>query len=148
MSLFKRYALWVAVSIFMGFGLLYTLTGCCYPADPEDELPGIENPSFGQHIQPIFSVSCALSGCHNAGAAAGLDLRTDISYAQLVGAVSSQDSTRKRVDPGDAQNSYLVIKLEDRQSVGSRMPLGRSPLSTAEIGTIRNWIGLGADDNR
>jgi hypothetical protein len=148
MSLFKRYAMWICMSIIMGFGLLYTLTGCCYPADPEDKLPGIENPSFKQDIQPIFSASCALSGCHNAGAAAELDLRTDMSYAQLVGGVSSQDSTRKRVDPGDAQNSYLVIKLEDRQPVGSRMPLGRLPLSAAEIDTIRNWIGLGADDNR
>ncbi len=148
MSYFRRHGVWIGTSILGGFGLLYILTGCCYPVDPEDELPGIENPSFDQDIQPIFSASCALSGCHNAGAAGGLDLRTDRSYAQLVGITSSQDPTRERVDPGDAQNSYLVIKIEGRQSVGSRMPLGRSPLSAREIGTIRNWIGLGAEDNR
>jgi hypothetical protein len=148
MSNLKRHAVRISVVILVGFGLLYILTGCCYPVDPDDAQPGIEVPSFRQDIQPIFSASCALSGCHNAGAAAGLDLRTDQSYAQLVGIASSQDATRKRVDAGDAQNSYLVIKLEGRQSVGSRMPFGRTALSEADIRTIRNWISRGADDNR
>ncbi|MFC2142714.1 hypothetical protein ACFLR7_07260 [Acidobacteriota bacterium] len=144
----KRHGLCISASVLFGFGLLYVLTGCCYPVDPDDEQPGIENPSFAQHIQPIFTASCALSGCHNAGAAAGLDLSTGMSYAQLVGITSSQDPSRERVDPGDAQASYLVVKIEGRQSEGSRMPLGRSPLSATEIDTIRNWINLGAEDNR
>ena len=144
----KRLAQWISVPTILGYGLIWILTGCCYPVDPEDAQPGIENPSFTQDVQPIFTASCALSGCHNAGAAAGLDLRTDMSYAQLVGITSGQDPNRKRVDPGDAQVSYLVVKLEDRQSTGSRMPLGRTPLSSEEIGTIRNWIGLGAGGNR
>ena len=131
----------------LGIGLLYLMSGCCSPVDPEEVSPGKENPSFDLDIQPIFSSSCALSGCHNAGAASGLDLRTGQAYAQLVGISSSQDPLRKRIVAGDAQNSYLVIKIEGRQTTGSRMPLGRAPLSTEEIGTIRNWILLGAGDN-
>jgi len=148
MSGFIRSTLWICLSVLFGFGLLYILAGCCYPVDPEEEQPGIEDPSFAEHIQPIFTASCALSGCHNAGAAAGLDLRSGLSYAQLVGVASSQRPSSRRVEPGDAQNSYLVIKIEGRQSVGSRMPLGGTPLSVEETGTIRNWIGLGAEDNR
>jgi hypothetical protein len=77
-----------------------------------------------------------------------LDLRAGRSYAQLVGVASTQDPSTLRVEAGDAQNSYLVIKIEGRQSIGSRMPLGRTSLSAEETGTVRNWIGLGAEDNR
>jgi hypothetical protein len=148
MSVFLRTTLWISLLILVGFCLLNILAGCCYPVDPEEEQPGIEDPSFAQHIQPIFTASCALSGCHNAGAAAGLDLRAGRSYAQLVGVASTQDPSTLRVEAGDAQNSYLVIKIEGRQSIGSRMPLGRTSLSAEETGTVRNWIGLGAEDNR
>ena len=52
-----------------------------------------------------------------------------------------------RVIPGDADDSYVVVKLEDRQKSGSKMPLGRPPLSSAQIQTLRNWITAGAKNN-
>ena len=105
-----------------------------------------DDPSFSADIQPIFNSSCISSGCHNATASAGLVLLQGQSYAALVNVDSSQDNTKKRVLPGDATNSYIVIKLEGRQTVGVRMPLGGS-LNTNSIQNIKNWISKGAKNN-
>ena len=49
--------------------------------------------------------------------------------------------------PNDAQNSYLVIKIEDRQTVGTRMPQGGNALDSIDVSNIRNWINQGAKNN-
>jgi hypothetical protein len=105
-----------------------------------------EDPSFSADIQPIFTSSCVSSGCHGAAASAGLVLLQGQSYGSLVNVDSSQDNTKKRVLPGDADNSYIVIKLEGRQSIGARMPLGGS-LGANSIQNVKNWIGKGAKNN-
>jgi hypothetical protein len=105
-----------------------------------------DDPAFSADIQPIFTASCISSGCHNATASAGLVLLQGQSYANLVDVDSSSENTKKRVLPGDATNSYLVIKLEGRQSVGSRMPLGGT-LNSNSIQNIKNWINKGAKNN-
>lgn len=116
------------------------------PSTPETETP-IENPSFAQDIQTIFNTSCAVSGCHNNTAEAGLNLSQGLAYANIVNVESTQVPSKKRVLPNDAQNSYLVEKIEGRQSVGSRMPLNRNPLTNTQIQNIRNWINRGAQNN-
>ena len=52
-----------------------------------------------------------------------------------------------RVVPGNATDSYLVIRLEGRQTVGNRMPLGGSPLDNIDLTNVRNWIAQGAQRN-
>jgi hypothetical protein len=47
---------------------------------------------------------------------------------------------------GDASNSYLVIKLEGRQTIGVKMPLGSS-LDAVSLQNIKNWINKGANHN-
>jgi hypothetical protein len=116
------------------------------PSTPETETP-IANPSFAQDIQSIFNTSCAVSGCHNNTAEAGLNLTQGVSYANIVNVDSTQVPSKKRVLPNDAQNSYLVEKIEGRQSVGSRMPINRGNLSSTQIQNIRNWINQGAQNN-
>ncbi len=106
-----------------------------------------ENPSFAADIQSIFNDNCVSSGCHSAGAAGGLVLLQGQSYANLVNIVSVQESGKTRVIPGDSANSYIVIKLEGRQTNGGRMPLGGSPLDSNSIQNIKNWIDKGAQDN-
>ena len=49
-----------------------------------------------------------------------------------------------RVEPGDPDNSYVIIKLEGRQSVGARMPLGAPFLDNIDLTNIRNWNSQGA----
>ena len=69
------------------------------------------------------------------------------NYGVLVGVPSTSEPSFNRVTPNDATNSYIVIKLEGRQGVGARMPLGRSPLDNIDLTNIRNWINGGAPNN-
>lgn len=113
--------------------------------EPVNEIE--EGSSFAQDIQPIFTAKCATSFCHDAATASeGLNLSQGQAYGQLVGVNSNQEKSLKRVAPGDAENSYIIIKLEDRQTIGSAMPLGNA-LSGDDIQLIRNWIESGAQDN-
>ena len=110
----------------------------------------ISDPSFSTVIQPIFSGNCAVSGCHNSSAQAGLILSQGQALANLVNVDSTQDTqrpVRKRVLPGDATNSVLVIKIEANPPFGDRMPQGRSALSSVRINNIKNWVDRGAKDN-
>jgi len=107
------------------------------------------NPAFAADIQEIFQRrGCTASGCHGGGAG-GMTLGGSASadYGMLVGVASSSESSFQRVAPNDAVNSYLVMKLEGRQSVGSRMPLGGSPLDNTDLTNIKNWIDTGAPNN-
>ncbi len=106
-----------------------------------------EDPSFANDIQPIFTNNCALSGCHNSTAQQGLNLGQGQAYSNLVNVTSQQDSNRMRVLPGFSASSYLVIKIEGNQTIGVRMPNGRSPLSSVQIQNIKNWIDRGAKNN-
>jgi hypothetical protein len=134
--------------IFLIFSIAF-LINCSSPSSPEtpEEQP-VANPSFGQDIQTaIFNGSCALGGCHDATASSNLNLSQGSAYNELVNVTSFQDASKILVVPSDATNSYLVIKIEGRQSIGSRMPLGRTPLSNARTQTIKNWINNGAGNN-
>ena len=89
------------------------VTGCGKEDCPTDPGNGVEDdPSFTQDIQPIFNDKCAIPGCHNSSAAAGLDLSADKSYASLYDRQSGQENDTTLVDPGNSQESYLVIKIE------------------------------------
>jgi hypothetical protein len=105
-----------------------------------------DDPSFSGDIQAIFSQSCAVSSCHNSSASGGLTLTNGQAYANLVNVASTGEPTKVRVIPNDAPNSYLVIKLEGRQTVGVKMPAGGS-LSSTQIQNIKNWIAKGAKNN-
>ena len=105
------------------------------------------NPAFGADIQEIFERrGCTASGCHGSAQSAGLDLRNGSSYGSLVNVQATSEAII-RVIPNDAQGSYLVIKLEGRQTVGERMPRGGTPLDAIDLGNIRNWIDTGAPNN-
>jgi hypothetical protein len=111
--------------------------------------PPIADPSFATDIQSVFDVTCNTSSCHGAQASvrnANLDLRRARSYGMLVNVMGDQEPI-VRVIPGNANGSYLVIKLENRQRVGSRMPKGAPPLDATRLQNIKNWINQGAQDN-
>lgn len=121
------------------------------PVDDDDDDPGgrmvLENPAFAANIQEIFDRrGCSASNCHGAAEEAGLRLSGGAAYAELVN-VAATSETFLRVAPGDPDDSYLVIKVEGRQSVGDRMPLNGSPLDAIDRGNLRNWIANGAPNN-
>ena len=105
------------------------------------------DPSYASVIQNIFDrKGCTASSCHGSSQQAGLNLRSGSSYADLVGVEATQ-STSDRVIPGDADGSYLVVKVEGRQTVGARMPLGGSNLDNIDLTNLKNWITQGAKNN-
>ena len=91
----------------------------------------------------IFTPLC--TGCHSgANAPLGLTLAAGQSYSQLIGVPSIEVPTLQRVQPGNADNSYLVQKLTGVAAVGDRMPAGGPYLSTDAIDLVRQWIAGGA----
>jgi hypothetical protein len=118
------------------------------PSPPTDTRTIQESPSFSATVQEVFNRrSCNTAGCHGAARAANLDLRAGASYAALVNIASTNEPAFLRVVPSDPDNSYLVVKLEGRQAVGSRMPLTGGPLDSIDLTNIRNWIAQGAQNN-
>ncbi len=104
-----------------------------------------DDPSFASDVVPIFSQhGCAASGCHAAPGEAGLVL-SGAPYNALVNVASTQTG-ELRVIPGNANDSYLVKKLEGRASVGQRMPVG-GQLTATELANLKNWISKGAKNN-
>ena len=110
--------------------------------------------SLANDVQPIFSVSCALSGCHNlnsrpggpgGGGGTSLDLRAGNALQSLL---STTTPCGPVLVPGDAASSVLVGKLDGTElCMGSLMPKGNGSLTTEEIDLIATWVCQGAEDN-
>jgi len=125
------------------------LTHCGSSSSTNTEPPPTvkDDPSFASDIQSIFNNNCISSGCHDTSASGGMVLLQGQSYANLVSVTSTQEPAKTRVIPNNATDSYLVIKLEGRQTNGGRMPLGGSALNANSIQNIKNWIDKGAKNN-
>ncbi len=136
------------IGILMAALAIIFLSQCSEDSSTGTEPPPAikDDPSFAADIQSIFNNNCVSSGCHNAGASGGLVLLQGQSYANLVNVASTQEPGKTRVIPNDSANSYLVIKLEGRQTNGSRMPLGGT-LDGNSIQNVKNWVDKGAKNN-
>ena len=125
--------------------LLLILTGCGKEKCPTEPTT---DPSLATDIQPIFNKSCAFANCHDASAAAGLDLSNGKAHANLVNVASTNDPAKVRVIPNDADSSYLYFKIIGNPGDGTlRMPIGGNPLPDNEIQLLKNWIDAGAKNN-
>jgi len=99
--------------------------------------------SFSSIQANVFTPRC--TGCHaGSGAPAGLRLDAANSYALLVGVASAEVPSLQRINPGRADDSYLIQKLEGRAAVGVRMPFGGPYLDDATVAVIKQWIAAGA----
>lgn len=119
------------------------LAGCEH-AEPLEPIP--QEPLFSNIEQDIFALNCALSGCHaGSNPQQGMNLSPGQAYENIVNVASRERPDLLRIDPGNPEDSYLLKKIRgDSDIVGSRMPLGRAPLSSEEIDLIRTWIEEGA----
>ena len=108
--------------------------------------PGGLQPTLSSIQSVVFDASCI--GHHGDHATeAGLDLTAGQSYSNLVNVPSTQVAL-DLVTPNDAENSYLIHKLDGRAGmVGDLMPVGAAALSTAQIDVIKQWINAGAQNN-
>ena len=120
------------------------------PDDPEPEMTRVvlQRPSFQEEVQEIFVRNgCTDSNCHGDGQGAlFLHPHSPENYANIVNVPADSEREFLLVEPFDATNSYLIIRLEGRQRVGSRMPFG-PPLDSIDFTNLRNWINNGAPNN-
>lgn len=102
------------------------------------------NPTTFTKIQSdVFTLNCALSGCH--GDTQNPRLNDGQAYGNIVNKASSQGLNY--IEPGDPDNSYLYKKITGTQTAGARMPRGEAPLPTALIDSVRSWIERGAPND-
>jgi hypothetical protein len=103
--------------------------------------------SFVSDVQPIFTASCAVPGCHVPGnPQAGMILAEGFAYGSIVNVQSTEDPRFFRVKPGSADESYLMQKLRGVALRGTQMPAPGTGnvLTPAEKEVIRRWIDEGA----
>jgi hypothetical protein len=102
-------------------------------------------PTLASVQAKVFSVNCAISGCHGGSAVQqGLRLDAGFSAANLINVPSPRDSSLVRVVPGNPGASFLIQKLEGTQTLGDRMPQFGPYLPQSTIDEIRLWIQGGA----
>lgn len=104
---------------------------------PSDVVFPDSNVSFAAHVQPLFTQTCAIPGCHDDG--------QNQSQLRLTSYSSTVVEIPGIVVPGNPDNSVLVWRIEGTQGV--RMPLNRNPLNSNQIRGIRKWIEEGASPN-
>jgi hypothetical protein len=120
------------------------------PAGPSGacrEAACLDRDYFNREVAPLFAAHCAV--CHVVdGVAWGstrLPLTEDAAWDSLVDMPSLEmaavGETMMRVKPGMPESSYLYLKItRDIPPLGSRMPLGGSPLPPSQIDRIAKWI--------
>lgn len=131
------------------------------PPDQEEEEEEEEDTETGvtlnDLVTSIFNNSALgdqrCANCHSGGSPlGGMNLETvELAYANLVGANgdgvnANGNASFKRVNPGNPDESYIILKLEGDPRAGSQMPLVQppKPLSSAQIQLVRDWIANGA----
>ena len=116
------------------------------PTPTPTPTPGGLTATLSSIQSEVFDASCI--GHHGDHATeAELDLTAGQSYSNLVNVPSIQVAL-DLVEPNDAENSYLIHKLDGRAGmVGDRMPVGGPFLSQADIDVIKQWINAGAQNN-
>lgn len=108
--------------------------------------PGSLMPTLSSIQSLVFNPSCVSHHGMDA-AAAGLNLAEGRAFKSIVNVRSTQVEL-DLVRPGDAENSYLVHKLEGREGItGKQMPLDGTPLTAADIDVIKQWINNGAKEH-
>jgi hypothetical protein len=123
--------------------------------------------SFADDVMPVFAQNCNSATCHGSttspdgklylGRASMNDETTlDTVHGNLVGVAATRAPTMMRVAPGDAEHSFLMIKLDGdfacpqvacgTLGCGVKMPHGSSKpkLDIGVRNTIRSWIQNGA----
>ena len=97
-------------------------------------------PTFDEIQTTVFTPICAT--CHNgANPPEGLNLEAGMSFAMLFQIASTQDPNIQRVNPGNPDLSYLIMKMEGN-GVTVMPPTGM--LNQTVIDGIRLWIENGA----
>lgn len=106
--------------------------------DPPDVQPG--PPTLEEVHEGVFATDCA---SHHMDGSVLPFLALDDGLAERLRASSLQLPEMPWVTPGDAENSYLYLKITgahvDAGGIGNRMPIGPA-LTTEQTDLVRDWI--------
>lgn len=129
-----------------GYILFLSLFYFCAACEHEQGAgPQALQPTFSSIQENIFTLKCVNAGCHPGGGAP-MSLQRGVAFSNLVNVPSAFG--KPRVDPGNADNSVLYLKVKGDPQVGARMPFNGPPfLSNREINAINDWINDGALNN-
>jgi len=107
-------------------------------------------PTFAE-VERILTGNCLGVGCHQGSFPANdMSLEEGMAYDEIVGVTpfnaDAEEMGLLRVDPGDPDNSYLLLKIGTVPPpiLGNPMPLFEDPLSERDIQIVRDWIAAGA----
>lgn len=127
--------------LFVAFCLLL-VAGC-----DDDNPVESEDVRLAEVQSDVFNPSCAVSGCHAGdNSPADLDLSEGVAYDNIVNVASTEVPSLMLVEPGNAEDSYLFIKItgDDRIALGTfQMPIG-GELTEEQIDLVEEWIEAGA----
>lgn len=89
---------------------------------------------YNRDIQPIFTASCAYSGCHDA-----TTREKGIQLTDYNSVMSTAD-----IEPGDLDGGKLYEKITETDPNERMPPRPKNPLSSSQITLIAKWINQGA----
>lgn len=97
--------------------------------------------SYSRDLFPIIKSRCIK--CHEK------DDENPNNYAmESVDLIKRSGKTANMVVPGNADGSYLVVKLLPNPPKGAQMPIfSKKKLTAEEVNLFRAWIEQGARDN-
>ena len=97
--------------------------------------------SFSKYIQPVLSVKCASSGCHDDQTKAG-----NLSCTNYLSLTHSGDATI--VVAGSPETSKLIWSIKGQSGTPSMPPTPNPyPLTANQIKGIETWVKEGAKSN-
>jgi len=147
-----RLSITTAGAILFITAVVFLSIGCEHDMQVAGQQQGLQ-PTLSSIQSNIFAPRCVNLGCHNPnGGGAPMSLLSGQARGTLVN-VATQNAGyggRLRVNPGNAANSVLYLKVIGDAAVGGaggRMPLGAAALNTDQINAIRDWINAGAQNN-
>src|SRR5579871_2892074 len=91
---------------------------------------------FNTQVKPILNKKCII--CHG-----GVRRQADFSLLFRADALGKTKSGKPAIVPGDPEHSEMIRRLT-LKDVEDRMPYQQTPLSSEEIGILREWIKQGA----
>ena len=122
----------------------------CVPNKESSPCDGVTG-TFDQIQKQVLSRGCAVPTCHTAPVPPhNLSLLPDDAFVSLVDAAPANATAaalgKRRVDPFNPENSYLLDKLRGRlpSEEGERMPLGKGKLHRLFLEIVEEWIAAGA----
>ena len=129
----KKLLLTISLFLFLLGGCKDTVTN----QQVDDAIIPATDVLFSKHIQPLFYVKCAGSGCHDDETRAGSLSLTSWTNAHIPGIINDYEP----------ETSRLVWAVEGQLGSSSMPPFGYPGLTKNQIDGIKTWIKEGAKNN-